>query len=341
MHAVILTGHGGYDCLQFRDDVSVPQPGHDEVLVELRAAAVNNTDINLRSAWYSKQASVGASDAGWSGAAARLPLIQGADGCGVVVGIGRDTDSSLLGARVLIDPIVRHGVGDTQRIEYVGSDRDGCFAEYVVVPARNALAIQSHLSDAELASFPCSYLAAENMLARASVGHSDRVLITGASGGVGSAAVQLARRRGARVMAIAAREKANAIEALGAEHVLARDADLVKALGANSIDVVIDCVGGAQFSSMLEVLRPRGRYAVAGAIAGPVVSLDLRTLYLKDLSLLGCTIAAASTFRDLVGYIERDEIRPVVACRFPLRDIVAAQQAFVSKQHTGKIVLEI
>jgi NADPH:quinone reductase-like Zn-dependent oxidoreductase len=351
MRAVLLTGHGGFDRLQYRSDAPVPHPGAGDVLIRLRAAAVNNTDINLRSGWYSKAAPAGntdgvdaataAADAGWDGAAVRFPLIQGADGCGEVVAVGPGADPGLIGKRVVIDPIVRRVDDSTVRHDYLGTDRDGCFAEYVAVPAINAIAVHSSLSDAELASFPCSYLAAENMLARAAIGPRDEVLITGASGGVGSAAVQLARRRGARITALAASDKASAIEALGAQRVLPRDADLVATLGACTMDAVIDCVGGAQFAGSMQVLRPRGRYAVAGAIAGPRVELDLRTLYLKDLSLFGCTIAAPGTFRDLVGYVERGEIKPLLAQTYSLQNIADAQRMFLSKQHVGKIVIEI
>ena len=352
MRAVYLTGHGGFERLQYRSDAPVPRPAAGDVLIRVRAAAVNNTDINLRSGWYSKSVVTGtdettttaareAADAGWDGAAVRFPRIQGADGCGEVVDAGPGTDRGLIGARVLIDPIVRLGHDRELRHEYVGTDRDGCFAEYVVVPAANAIAVHSTLSEVELASFPCSYLAAENMLARATVGSSDRVLITGASGGVGSAAVQLARRRGARVTALAASDKAAAIEALGAHLVLPRDADLTVEPGAETIDAVIDCVGGAQFPSLMKVLRARGRYAVAGAIAGPIVELDLRSLYLKDLSLFGCTIAEPGRFRDVVGYIERGEIRPLLAKTYSLQDIADAQRTFMAKQHVGKIVVEI
>jgi NADPH:quinone reductase-like Zn-dependent oxidoreductase len=177
------------------------------------------------------------------------------------------------------------------------------------------------------------------MLARSGIGPGETVLITGASGGVGSAAVQLARRRGATVIAVASEAKAAEVIALGAARVLPREADPVAALGRESVDAVVDVVGGAAFPALLEVLRRGGRYAVAGAIAGPTVTLDLRTLYLKDLRLLGCTIFPPSVFTDLVGYIARGDIRPVLAAIFPLREIVAAQRAFLGKWHTGKIVL--
>jgi NADPH:quinone reductase-like Zn-dependent oxidoreductase len=177
------------------------------------------------------------------------------------------------------------------------------------------------------------------MLARAAVTAGEVVLVTGASGGVGSAAVQLARRRGARVIALAGGSKAAQVAELGAQRVLPRDADLRAALGPESVDAVIDVVGGAQFPGFLDLLRPGARYAVAGAIAGAIVPLDLRTLYLKDLRLLGCTIPEPRVFEDLVRYIEAGAIRPLVDRTFPLRAIAEAQRAFLEKRHTGKIVL--
>ncbi len=347
MQAVCLTRHGDVDALEYRTDMPVPAPGPGDVLIAVGAAGVNNTDINTRIGWYSKTVTEGterevpesaAEDGGWAGSFT-FPRIQGADGCGRIVAVGPGAPGTRIGERVLIDPILRGGRGQPEG--YFGSECDGAFAGYTRVPAANAYAIHSPLTDAELASFPCSYSAAENMIGRAGVGAGETVLVTGASGGVGSAAVQLARRRGARVIGVANLSKAPLIQALGAERVLARDADLTRELGQESVDVVIDVVGGAQFPSLLKVLRRRGRYAVAGAISGPVVELDLRTLYLKDLRLLGCTILDPKVFGHLIGYIERDEIRPLVSQVYPLKDIAAAQAAFLSKQHVGKIVLSI
>ena len=164
-------------------------------------------------------------------------------------------------------------------------------------------------------------------------------MITGASGGVGSAAVQLAKRRGAHVIAVIGRDKAEAIRAAGAGRTIDRGADLIAELSSESIDVVIDVVGGAQFETLLALLKRGGRYAVAGAIAGPLVSLDLRTLYLKDLRLIGCTVIGHDVFPSLIGYIERGEIKPILAATYPLSEIVAAQEAFLKKHHVGKIVL--
>jgi NADPH:quinone reductase-like Zn-dependent oxidoreductase len=353
MKAVLLLGHGGYEQLVFRDDVPVPMPAAGEVLIRIGAAAVNNTDINTRTAWYSRSVSAGtnadaadavatgrAADSGWTGAGLRFPRIQGADACGRVVAVGAGVRPDRIGERVLVEPVF-HAPGDADRFAaaYFGSERDGAFAQYTCVPSVHALKIDSALTDVELASFPCSYSAAENMLTRLNLAPGETVLVTGASGGVGSAAVQLARRRGARIIAISAAAKASAVEALGASRVLPRDADPIAHLGRESVDAIIDAVGGDAFPALLELLRRGGRYAAAGAIAGPIVALDLRTLYLKDLALHGCTILGAGVFANLVGYVERGEIRPVVAVVYPLEAIALAQQVFLAKRHTGKIVL--
>jgi NADPH:quinone reductase-like Zn-dependent oxidoreductase len=353
MKAVLLKGYGGFDQLEYREDVPVPRPAEDAVLVRIGAAGVNNTDINTRTGWYSRAVSEGttvagaaggfdgarADDAAWSGAKHEFPRIQGADGCGRIVDTGSAVSPDRIGERVLIEPVIRVNRDGITQVLYFGSECDGAFAEYACVPAVNAHRVSTGIPDVELASFPCSYGAAEHMLERSRVARGDTVLVTGASGGVGSAAVQLAVRRGARVIAVAGPAKAQAVEALGAALVIDRDADLIDTLGIDSVDAVIDVVGGRQFGRLLDVLRRRGRYAVAGAISGPVVELDLRTLYLKDLRLEGCTVFEPAVFRNLVGYIERGEIRPVVARVFGLDAIVAAQQEFSAKGHTGKIVL--
>lgn len=341
MSGVVLTGHGGLETLQWRDDLPVPTPGTGDVIVRVAAAGVNNTDINLRVGWYSK-GSNDAEDASWGGTPVAFPLIQGIDVCGRIAEVGDGVDRARIGERVLIEPCLREASG--RRLEtpwFLGSDCDGGFAQYTRVAARHAHPIRSELTDTELASFPCSYSTAENMLTRAGLRTGETVLITGASGGVGSAAVQLARARGATVTAVTNPASAPLLADLGADRTLGRGDDLVATLGRNSVDVVVDLVAGPTWPMLLEVLRPGGRYAVSGAVAGPIVELDVRTLYLKDLSLFGCTALDPEVFGNLVGRIERAEIRPLVARRYPLREIAAAQQAFGDKGFVGKIVLEV
>jgi NADPH:quinone reductase-like Zn-dependent oxidoreductase len=341
MKGMQLTGHGGLDKLVLRNDIPVPAPGPREVLIKVRAAGVNNTDINTRIGWYSKSDG-DSSDASWSGEGLHFPRIQGADVCGEVVAVGAQVEPHLLHKRVLVEPCLQEADGKAlERAWYFGSECDGGFAEYTVVAARHAHAIDSALGDAELACFPCSYSTAENMLTRTNVGTTDVVLVTGASGGVGSAAIQLAKARGARVIAVTSSAKAAALLAIGADQTVGRSDDLVQALGRDSVEVVIDLVAGPPWPGLLDVLKPFGRYAVAGAIGGPMVRLDVRTLYLKDLSLFGCTVLGETVFSSLVRRIEAGDIKPLVARTFPLEQIREAQTQFETKAHIGKLVIEI
>lgn len=353
MEAVLLVGHGGFEKLVYRSDTPVPRLDHGEALIRVAAAGVNNTDINTRIGWYSKtikaSTAEGAadglgpasdSDASWSGTPLSFPRIQGADCCGYIVATGEGVDSSRIGERVIVRNMLRTYVNFRPfECWTLGSECDGAFAQYAKAPAGETYKVVCDWSDVELASIPCAYSTAEGMLHRAGVRAGEHVLITGASGGVGSAAIQLAKRRGAKVTAVAALSKADEVLALGAHSVVPRGKNVVDILGRNSVDVVVDLVAGPQWPELIEVLRRGGRYAVAGAIAGPIVELDVRTLYLKDLTFLGCTFQEDVVFENLVSYIERGEIRPVVARTYPLKDIAKAQEDFLSKQFTGKLVL--
>lgn len=341
MRGVALIGHGGPECLEWRDDLPRPIPMAGEVLIRVAAAGVNNTDINTRVGWYSKGDN-DADDAAWTGEPLRFPRIQGIDACGRIAAVGEGVDPARIGERVLVEPCLTEAKGKMlAQPWFFGSECDGAFAQYCTVAARHAYAIESGLSDVELASFPCSYSTAENMLTRTSLCKGETVLITGASGGVGSAAVQLAKARGARVAAVTSPAKAQSLRDLGADIIVDRDADVVVALGANTVDVVIDLVAGDKWPALLDVLRPKGRYAVAGAVGGPMVTLDVRTLYLKDLTFYGCTVLEPEVFGNLVKLIEAGAIKPLVAATFPLQDITAAQAAFARKGYTGKIVLSV
>jgi NADPH:quinone reductase-like Zn-dependent oxidoreductase len=342
MTAMRLGRHGGLEALDYRHDVPTPEPAAAEVLIRVGAAGVNNTDINTRIGWYATPANQPAgtdvSGGAWSGDPVHFPRIQGADVCGEIVAVGEGVSPARLGSRVLIQSCLvslRRGHADI----WLGSERDGGFAQFVAVPDADAHVVTSSLTDVELASFPCAYGTAENLLRRAGVSRAETVLVTGATGGLGSAVVQLAKVRGARVFAMVSSAKMTQAAVLGAEQLIDRKAPLCSVLGRNCVDVVIDVVGGPSWPDLLEVLKPGGRYAVSGAIAGPRVSLDLKRLYLKDLTLLGCTAQSREGFLALIGHIERGEIRPLVAGVYPLAELAAAQEAFGEKRHIGKLVV--
>lgn len=341
MHAMVTTGQGGYDRLAWRT-VHVPRPQAGEVLLQVLAAGINHTDINTRLGWYGSAAPAIGADApvalGWNGATV-FPLIQGADCCGRVVAQGPGVQGPALGQRVLVRSCMRVAGFGVPETRWLGTDFDGAFAQYLAVPASEVFAVHSDWSDVELASLPCAWGTAENMLQRAGVAAGERVWVSGASGGVGSASVQLAKRRGAHVTAITQRAKRDAVAALGADVVLCREDGAAAYPGAGRADVVVDNVAGAGFGTLLQVLRRGGRYVSSGAVAGAQVALDMRDFYLNDRTLIGCTAWDAPVFPQLIGYVERQEIRPVVAATFALQDMAQAQQHFLEKGHIGNIVL--
>ena len=281
MKAVVTVGNGGYEKLDYRD-VPVPVAGPGEVLLKVLAAGVNNTEINTRLGWYSSSVSSGTeqfsetgpadpdvADGGW-GAATPFPFIQGTDCCGRVIATGVDVASDWKGQRVLVRACMRvNGFGSHDNI-WMASDFDGAFAQYVKVPVSETFEVDCDWSDVELATIPCAYGTAENMVHRAGVKQGDKVLVTGASGGVGSAVVQLVKRRAAEVIAVAGKSKLDAVQSLGAA-VIERGRDLLNELGQSSVDVVIDNVAGPGFEPLLKLLKRGGRYASSGAIAGPMV----------------------------------------------------------------------
>lgn len=358
MCAVVLTGHGGLDKLEVHEDWPTPRPGPGEVVVKVGACGLNNTDINTRTAWYSNKVTTGidagaatgfdqadAANGTWGGGAITFPRIQGADVAGRIVAVGDGVDPGRAGQRVIVDPWLL-GPGDWNdpaNTGYFGSECDGGFAEYTCVRAANALTIDSPLSDAELATFPCTIHTAETLLLRTNPLPGETVVIAGASGGVGSAAFALAKARGARVIGIASAAKTGALLAMGYDGVVDRDApDLAAAIrtaSGGAPEVALDVVGGPQFMPLIEALRHGGRYASSGAIAGPVIEVDLRAFYYRDLSLSGATITPPGTMARLVRVIERGQLEPRLAATFPLRDLAKAQEVFMTRNHVGNIVV--
>ncbi|MBB2969904.1 alcohol dehydrogenase family protein [Mesorhizobium sp. RMAD-H1] len=346
MKAVVLTGHGGMDKLVYREDVPVPQCGRGEVLIEVAACGLNNTDVWVRQGAYGTQDDPQAVST-WRRGRSTLsfPRIQGADIVGRIVAVGANVSKDRIGERVIVDASIYNRDDDSLAdIDYIGHGRDGGYAEYTAIPAENAHAIDTDLSDAELATFWCAYHTGEQMLVRANVQAGETVLVTGASGGVGSAIVQLCRARGAIPYAVVSKGKEQAVRDLGAEDVMLRDSgdfseELARMMDGRPLDVAADLVGGDMFGKLLNALRPEGRYTTAGAIGGPVVQLDLRTMYLKQLQLNGSSQGTRAAFARVLDYIRSGKIRPVLAATYPLSRFHEAQERFMSKTFVGNIVV--
>ncbi|MDQ3671652.1 MAG: alcohol dehydrogenase family protein [Actinomycetota bacterium] len=336
-------GHGGPEQLEYREDVPDPEPAEGEVVIRVGAAALNNTDIWTREGAYGAERDRG-EPRGWQGEPLRFPRIQGADIAGRIETVGARVSGDRIGERVLVDNALYGGDGEGLfDAGIIGSERDGGFAELVAVPAENAHRIESELTDAELASFPTAYVTAERMLNRARLAAGETVLVTGASGGVGTGLVQLAKARGATVIALVGRGKEDLVSEIGADAVVTRREDVAQSLreavARAPLDVVADVVGGEHVRTLLELLRPGGRYVVAGAIAGPLVTVDLRTVYLKQLDVLGSTMGNRDEFAALVRHIESGRLRPLVSATYPLAALGRAQADFVSKSFVGKLVV--
>lgn len=361
MAAVHLTGYGGLDRLVYRTDIAVPEPGAPDVLVRVTAAGMNNTDINTRTGWYSSDVGDGTTQTGgetgfgvreggmgdWAGDIL-FPRIQGADCVGRIVAVGADVDPERIGERVVCTPYI-FDPDDSDWLEnarFLGAEFDGAFAQFTKLPGRNAISVSDDLpySDAQLASLPCSGGTAMNMMLMAGLEAGDMVLITGASGGVGTFLIQIAKYYGADVVAVCGASKAEAVKAIGADQVIVRDDPdhidaAMTAAGGRRYTLIADVVGGARFAEYLSLLKRGGRYVTAGAIAGPRVPLDLRTLYLKNLSLFGSTAYWPETFPRLVEILHDGGLEPAIAATFPLSDMAAAQEAFLKKAHVGSLVL--
>jgi len=344
MNAMLLTGHGGPEKLVFDSNWITPDVAPDEVLIRVGACGINNTDIWVREGAY------GASDdpdsvASFGDSPLQFPIIQGADIVGVIAGCGSNIDPSRNGQRVMVDFGIYAGPGNNiPSHDYIGSGRPGGFADYVAVPAENAHSIETSLSDVELASFCCAYITGEHMLRRARVSEGERVLVTGASGGVGSGIIQLCRARGAIPYAVVGAGKEEAVISIGAEGTVTRGkGSLIEATAKltrnKPIDVVVDTVSGPLFPDLVEILSPQGRYVTCGAMGGPMVEIDMRRIYLKNLELHGASQGTRRDFAAVRDYALSGKIKPLVARTFSLEELGRAQEEFKKKEYVGKLVI--
>lgn len=341
MHAMRITGHGGPEVLDLAE-VAVPAPRPGEVLVRVSAVALNNTDLWTREGAYGRPEDPTALS-GWRGPL-DFPRIQGADVAGRVVAVGDDVDGGLVGLRVVIDPAIYDAEGpDANPVGLMGSERDGGYAEYVTAPANRVHDMtESLLTDDQLAALPTAYGTALGMIERGRLKENETVLVSGASGGVGIALVQIARARGARVIAISSGSKIEAVREAGAHDVIDRAgfiSEQVRAAAPEGIDVALDVVAGGLVGDGLHLLREGGRWVIAGALGGYGVSFDVRRLYLHNAQLIGSTMYTPTHFALLMDMARRSDIQPIIARTYPLDQAGQAQEELARRGHVGKIVL--
>lgn len=340
MKATAIVAHGGVEGLRFMD-LPDPQPGPGEAVLRVRACALNHLDIWLR--------------LGIPAYRLALPHVPGSDVAGEVVAVGEGVTQVKVGDQVIVNPNLTCGEcegcrrGEDSLCDSFGIFGARCwggYAEYAKAPARNLLPMPTNLTFEEAAAFPLTFLTAWHMLiGRAGLRAGERVLVVGAGSGVGVAAVQIAKLAGAFVIATAgSEEKCQKAKALGADAILNHSReDLAKRVqeltDGRGVDVVFEHVGPAVFEACLRALAKGGRLVTCGATTGPTVSLELRFLFGRQLSLLGSMMGRTSELLTIVRLVAEGRLRPVVDRTFPLAEAARAQEVLESRNFFGKLVL--
>jgi len=338
--AVFITGHGGNEVVELRDcERPVRQPG--EVLVRMHAATLNQVDLYMRNSG--------------AGITHQLPQIMGLDGAGVVEELDATERELSLGQRVVIYPglgcgrceFCQRGEGVLcVKMQYFGEHRDGSFAQWISVPSRNVFPMPQALSFVQAAALGVNHLTAWRMLfTKAQLKPWETVLVFGIGGGVSLAAMQLAKTVGARVI-VTSRDEAKLQRALqmGADHgIHSSTQEVAKAVLAytdgRGVDVVIENVGAAVWSSAMKSLVRGGRLVTCGATSGDQPPADLRRIFIRQLQILGSTLGDYSELRALLMFVERHGIVPVIDSEYPLERIHEALNRLESGQQFGKVGL--
>ena len=328
MRAVRIHEDGGPEVLVL-EEAPDPEPGPGEVLVRLRASALNHLDVWIRKGLPSVP----------------KPRILGADGAGVVEALGDGVSGFEHGERVVLNPGVEAGGG---RIHVIGEHGDGTNAELIAVPATNVHPIPDGLSFEEAAAFPLVFETAYRMLVtRAGLREGEWVLAWGIGGGVSTATLAIAKALGARVLVTSSSEaKLERARELGADATVNHATGDVKeavqeATGGHGIDVVVETVGEATWATSLQVAAPGGRIAVCGATSGPNPPAALHRVWWKQLSILGSTMGTAEDFAGAYELVASGRARAVVDTVLPLEEIRAAHERLEAGEQLGKIVLTI
>ena len=335
MKAVILRETGDAGNLRL-EEVPSPAPRAGEVVVHLRAAALNHRDVWIRRGLY---------------AGIRLPVILGSDGAGEVDELGEGCDPSMLGKPVLIYPVFNWGSDPRvfeREFRILGMPDDGTYAERIRVPAANVCSIPPGYSYMEAAPFPLAALTAfRAVVTRAQLTKGESVLITGIGGGVSLFALQIAKALGADVYVTSGNkaklERALQMGAAGGANY--RDADwgdqILRMTGGSGPDVAIDSVGGSTFDQLIDLIRPGGRIVTYGATTGPTPQIQVRRIFWKQINILGSTMGTPREFQLVLQLFAEIGLRPVIDEVFQLRDASAAHLKMERAEQFGKIGLHI
>ena len=340
MRAVVFKNHGGLDHLE-HTYAEIPHIGPHEVLVKVRACALNHLDL-----WTLM---------GMPGIKISMPHILGCDVAGVVVQTGSEVRGVPLKKPVIVVPGIScekchfcKSGWDSLCDQYhiTGFQVNGGYAEYVKAPARNIIPVSRRLSFEEWASIPLVYLTAWHMLVtRAQLKKGEKVLIHAAGSGVGSAAIQIAKYLGAHIITtVGEEEKMRRAKAIGAHEVInyqKKDflAEVKKITNGRGVDVVLEHIGPATFTKSVASLAKKGRLVTCGATSGPTANLDLRLFFVRQFSIAGCYMGGIEELRKVIRLVKKKKLRPVIDQIFPLRDAKSALKRMQDRANFGKIIL--
>lgn len=340
MKAAIFHEYGGPEVVRI-EQVERPEPGPGEVRVRVRAAALNHLDV-----WVRRGLPIETT----------MPHIGGSDIAGEVEKLGEGVDDVELGTRVVVNPSLWCGRCEWCRageeslcVNYkiIGEHTQGGLAEYVVVPARNLYPIPDELEFERAAAAPLVFLTAwRGLISRAKLRAGEDVLITGASGGVSTAAIQIAKLAGARVFAVTTTENVERVRELGADVVYDRTVvdysrEVWKDTKKRGVDVILDSVGEATWTQNVRALTRNGRLVVYGATTGPTAETDLRMAFWKQIQIIGTTMSNQREFGEVMKLIVRGELEPVIDVVWPLERAREAHERLEQGEQFGKVVLEV
>ncbi|MFN8373087.1 MAG: zinc-binding dehydrogenase [Anaerolineae bacterium] len=343
MKASVFYQHGNRDVLTIADDLSVPEPGAGQVRINMKAAALNRLDLWVRE--------------GWPGLKLNMPHITTADGAGVVDALGAGVTRFAIGDRVGINPtivdedcILESGrEEDCKDIHILGESTTGVAAEYVVLPARNLIKLPDHVSFAQSAAAGLVFVTSwYSLMERGGLKAGESVLVVGAGGGVNSASIQIARLAGAKVYVVGSNaEKCKRAEELGADVTINREKDedwakaLYKLTNKQGVDVVVDNVGQATMFGSIRSVKRGGRILVVGNTSGPLMNMDLRYLFAKQISIIGSSMGPTPSFQRVMGLVFDGKLKPIISATLPLADVKEGHRLLETGDVFGKVVLEI
>jgi len=339
MKSVRIHQHGDLDVLSI-DEISKPTPSENQVLVQIKAAALNHLDLFVRK--------------GIPGVP--LPIILGSDGAGVIAEIGPNVKKFNIGDEVIIVPFktcetcefCKSGQEQLCKKYFIrGEHLDGCQSEYVTVDEKYILPKPANISFPESAAFPLAYMTAYHMLkTKAILQANQSVLIWGASSGIGSGAIQIAKNIGAKIITtISSDDNKYYAKSLGANYIVnykdKNVADKVKEITeGKGVDVVFEHPGKSTFLTSMQVLKTGGKIVTCGATTGPIINLDLRHVFIKHQQIIGSTMGNKNDLIELIELINQNKIKPIVSKTLPYTEIKEAHQILEEGKQLGKIVIE-